>query len=32
METVGGVSEQVIRKYKRQFEAFVKKFLAGVSF
>ena len=27
-----GVSEQVIRKYKRQFEAFVKKFLAGVSF
>ena len=26
------VSPQVIRKYKRQFEDFVKKFLAGVSF
>lgn len=27
-----GVSEQVIRKYKRQFENFVKNFFAGVSF
>ena len=27
-----GVSEQVIRKYKRQFEDFVKKYLLGVSF
>lgn len=27
-----GVSPQVIRKYKRQFEEFVKKFLGGVSF
>lgn len=27
-----GVSVQVIRKYKRQFEVFVKKFLEGVSF
>ena len=27
-----GVSEQVIRKYKRQFEIFVKNFFAGVSF
>lgn len=27
-----GVSPQVIRKYKRQFEAFVKKFFDGVSF
>ena len=26
-----GVSPQVIRKYKRQFEEFVKKFLGGVS-
>lgn len=26
------VSPQVIRKYKRQFEAFIKKFLGGVSF
>ena len=27
-----GVSEQVIRKYKRQFEKFVKNFFEGVSF
>lgn len=27
-----GVSPQVIRKYKRQFEEFVKRFLEGVSF
>ena len=27
-----GVSEQVIRKYKRQFEDFIKNFLSGVSF
>lgn len=27
-----GVSPQVVRKYKRQFEVFVKKFLGGVSF
>ena len=27
-----GVSPQVIRKYKRQFEEFIKKFLGGVSF
>lgn len=27
-----GVSPQMIRKYKRQFEEFVKKFLGGVSF
>lgn len=27
-----GVSPQVIRKYKRQFEGFIKKFLGGVSF
>lgn len=27
-----GVSEQVIRKYKRQFEKFIKNFLSGVSF
>ncbi len=27
-----GVSEQVIRKYKRQFEEFIKKFFEGVSF
>ena len=26
------VSEQVIRKYKRQFKKFIKKFFAGVSF
>lgn len=27
-----GVSEQVIRKYKRQFEEFIKNFFTGVSF
>jgi len=27
-----GVSPQVVRKYKRQFEKFIKKFLEGVSF
>lgn len=27
-----GVSEQVIRKYKRQFEEYIKNFFAGVSF
>ncbi len=27
-----GVSSQVIRKYKRQFERFIKKFFGGVSF
>ena len=27
-----GVSPQVVRKYKRQFEEFIKKFLGGVSF
>ncbi len=27
-----GVSPQVVRKYKRQFEKFIKKFLGGVSF
>lgn len=27
-----GVSQQVIRKYKRQFEEFIKNFLTGVSF
>ena len=27
-----GVSEQVIRKYKRQFEEFIRKFFEGISF
>ena len=27
-----GVSPQVVRKYKRQFEEFIKKFMGGVSF